>query len=57
VNFYLDVRCGIASLCIVALIAKSGRQIDLIDSYKENVDALNANGAAITGFLDLNVLG
>src|ERR1700693_5601479 len=46
---------GSLGIIIGALIAKSGRQIDLIDSYKENVDALNANGATVTGFLDLNV--
>ena len=46
---------GSLGTIIGALIAKSGHQIDLIDSYQENVDALNANGATITGFLDLNV--
>jgi 2-dehydropantoate 2-reductase len=46
---------GSLGTIIGALIAKSGRQIDLIDSYQENVDALNANGATVTGFLDLNV--
>ncbi|MDR3589815.1 MAG: 2-dehydropantoate 2-reductase [Negativicutes bacterium] len=46
---------GSLGIIIGALIAKSGRQIDLIDSYQENVDALNANGATVTGFLDLNV--
>jgi len=46
---------GSLGIIIGALIAKSGQQIDLIDSYQENVDALNANGATVTGFLDLNV--
>ena len=46
---------GSLGTIIGALIAKSGRQVDFIDSYKENVDALNANGATVTGFLDLNV--
>jgi 2-dehydropantoate 2-reductase len=46
---------GSLGIIIGALIAKSGQKIDLIDSYKENVDALNANGATVTGFLDLNV--
>lgn len=46
---------GSLGTIIGALIAKSGRQIDLIDSYQENVDALNTNGATVTGFLDLNV--
>lgn len=48
---------GAGSLGIVigALIAKSGRPIDLIDAYAENVDALNARGATVTGFLELQV--
>ncbi len=48
---------GVGSLGTIvgALIAKSGKRIDLIDSYKENVDALNRFGATITGAIDLNV--
>jgi len=48
---------GAGALGIItgALIAKGGYQVDLVDSYKENVDALNANGATVTGFLELNV--
>ena len=46
---------GSLGIIIGALVAKGGYQIDLIDSYKENVDALNANGATVTGLLDLNV--
>lgn len=46
---------GSLGIIIGALIAKSGRQVDLIDSYRDNVDALNANGATVTGFLELNV--
>ncbi|QJW48920.1 2-dehydropantoate 2-reductase [bacterium BFN5] len=46
---------GALGIIIGALIAKGGYPIDLIDSYKENVDALNANGATVTGFLELNV--
>lgn len=48
---------GIGSLGTVvgALITKSGKPIDLIDSYKENIEALNRSGATITGAIDLNV--
>ncbi len=48
---------GIGSLgtIIGALIAKGGKRIDLFDSYKDNVDALNASGATVTGTIDLNV--
>ena len=48
---------GIGSLgtIIGALIAKHGKQIDLFDSNKENIDALNLFGATITGSIDLTV--
>lgn len=48
---------GIGSLGTIvgALIAKSGKPIDLVDSYKENIDALNRSGATITGAIELNV--
>ena len=48
---------GVGSLgtIIGALIAKGGKPIDLIDSYQENVDALNRSGATISGAIDLNV--
>jgi 2-dehydropantoate 2-reductase len=46
---------GALGIIMGALIAKGGYPIDLVDSYKENVDALNANGATVTGFLELNV--
>lgn len=48
---------GAGSLGIVigALLAKKGCQVDLIDSYKENIDALNQNGATVTGFMDFTV--
>lgn len=46
---------GALGIIMGALITKGGYQVDLIDSYKENVDALNANGATVTGFLELNV--
>ncbi len=46
---------GSLGIIIGALIEKGGYPIDLVDSHKENVDALNANGATVTGFLELNV--
>ena len=48
---------GIGSLgtIIGALITKGGKRIDLFDSYKENVDALNSFGATVTGTIDLNI--
>lgn len=38
-----------------AYIAKSGRQIDLIDANREHVNALNANGAHVIGKSDFVV--
>jgi 2-dehydropantoate 2-reductase len=46
---------GSLGIIIGALIARSGRQVDLIDSYRDNVDALNADGATVTGFMELNI--
>lgn len=46
---------GSLGIIIGALIAKSGRHVELIDSYTENVDALNGCGATVTGFLEINV--
>lgn len=38
-----------------AFIAKSGRQIDLIDANQAHVDALNQNGATVVGFEEFTV--
>ena len=48
---------GIGSLgtIIGALITRGGKRIDLINSYEDNVDALNSYGATVTGAIDLNV--
>lgn len=46
---------GSLGTIIGALIAHTGKQIDLIDTNKEHVDALNQTGATITGSLELNV--
>ncbi|MDF2635853.1 MAG: 2-dehydropantoate 2-reductase [Pelosinus sp.] len=45
---------GALGIIIGALMTKNGKQVDLIDSFKENVDALNANGATVTGNLELH---
>lgn len=35
-----------------AYITKAGYQVDLIDAYKEHVDALNEKGAHVVGTVD-----
>ena len=45
---------GALGIIIGALMTKNGKQVDLIDSYQENVDALNTHGARVTGNLELN---
>lgn len=45
---------GALGIIIGARMTKNGQQVDLIDSFKENVDALNANGATVTGFLEMH---
>ena len=45
---------GALGIIIGARMARNGQQVDLIDSYQENVDALNANGATVTGYLELH---
>ena len=45
---------GALGIIIGARMTQKGQQVDLIDSFKENVDALNADGATVTGYLDLH---
>lgn len=45
---------GALGIIIGARMTRNGQQVDLIDSFKENVDALNANGATVTGYLELH---
>ena len=45
---------GALGIIIGARMAQNGQQVDLIDSFQENVDALNTNGARVTGFLELH---
>lgn len=44
---------GALGIIIGARMAEKGQQVDLIDSFQENVDALNAQGATVTGYLEL----
>jgi 2-dehydropantoate 2-reductase len=46
---------GSLGTIIGALITKGGVPVELVDVDKANVDALNAKGAKITGFMDLTV--
>jgi 2-dehydropantoate 2-reductase len=46
---------GSLGIIIGALISKGGVPVELVDVDTANVDALNANGARITGFMDLTV--
>ncbi len=48
---------GVGSLgtIIGAFLYKNGQEITLIDANKEHVDALNKNGATISGKIDMNV--
>ena len=45
---------GALGIIIGARMARNGQRVDLIDSYQENVDALNVNGATVTGYLELH---
>jgi 2-dehydropantoate 2-reductase len=44
---------GALGIIIGARMAQNGRQVDLIDTHRENVAALNANGATVTGFISM----
>ncbi|WP_181348022.1 ketopantoate reductase family protein [Thalassobacillus sp. CUG 92003] len=46
---------GSLGTIIGALIQKGGYDVDLIDVNHKNVDALNQNGAKLTGFLDTTI--
>lgn len=49
------IGSGSLGTIIGALMTAKGKAVDLIDASRENVDALNAKGATITGFMELNV--
>ncbi|MCL6610146.1 MAG: 2-dehydropantoate 2-reductase [Peptococcaceae bacterium] len=46
---------GSLGIIIGALIAGKGKEVDLIDADRDNVNALNENGATVTGFMEFNV--
>lgn len=48
---------GVGSIGTIvgALLTKSGHKVDMFDVLKENVDALNQNGATIIGSIDVHV--
>ncbi len=46
------IGAGSIGTIVGALIAKKGGEIELIDSFVENVNALNRNGAVITGAIE-----
>lgn len=48
------VGTGSLGTIIGALISQAGKQIDLIDTFKDHVEALNKSGATITGTIDVN---
>jgi len=49
------IGCGALGTIIGAYLAKGGCQVEMIDSYKPNVDALNAQGARVTGEVEFTV--
>lgn len=49
------IGAGSLGIIIGALMNHKGKSVDLIDVSEENVAALNAEGATITGFIELNV--
>ena len=46
---------GSIGIIVGALIARSGRDVVLIDIDERNVAALNAKGASVTGFMEITV--
>lgn len=49
------VGAGSLGTVLGAYIARSGRDVLLVDSYKDHVDALNKNGATVVGEEEFNV--
>lgn len=46
---------GSMGMILGAYIAKSGRQVDLIDANRAHVDAMNKKGAAVTGYTEMTI--
>ncbi|MBR0084986.1 MAG: 2-dehydropantoate 2-reductase [Lachnospiraceae bacterium] len=44
--------CGAMGTVMGALLTKNGCPVELIDNYKDHVDAMNEKGAHIVGFMD-----
>ena len=49
------IGAGSLGTIIGALITKNGGQVDLIDNYQPNVDALRTKGETVTGTMEFNV--
>jgi 2-dehydropantoate 2-reductase len=49
------VGCGAMGTVIGAFLSKNGCAVDMVDSYKAHVDALNEKGARIIGTVDMTV--
>ena len=49
------IGAGSIGTILGALISKGGKDIELVDSHKEHVDALNRNGAKIVGFINSTI--
>ena len=46
------IGCGAMGTILGAYMAKNGLNVELVDTYKEHVDALNESGARVTGLAD-----
>ena len=49
------VGCGAMGTVIGAYLNQNGCKVEMVDAYKEHVDALNEKGARIIGTVDMNV--
>ena len=49
------IGCGAMGTIIGAYMTKSGLDVELVDTNKEHIDALNKNGAHVTGTVDFKV--
>jgi len=47
--------CGAMGTVMGALMTKNGLAVEMIDNYKEHVDAMNEHGARIVGSIDITV--
>ena len=49
------IGAGAMGTVIGALLTEGGYDVELIDTYKEHVDAMNRNGVHIIGKADRNI--